>query len=441
MTPMLRTLARLAPLVGVRLIAVGLVFLQTVALTRVFGAEVFGLYSFAQTVVVVAALTATFGFDKLLMRRLAAIGLNQAAGDPGWGLTLRFCLRASGVAALILSGLGLALFGPADLGGAYGVPLIGAALALPLLVGRQFAEALLLGAKRTMRSIAGSQLAFPAVMIAGAATVAAFGLARDDGAITSIYVTAITVSAIVALAFMAPLAPRLRPGAHPAGPYTDVVTPRAVVASGASFGLVSAGFIIGPQMDVLLLGILSGPEDVAVLRVAARIAEMIGMVRAIVMLKYAPLLAEAHGQGDHARLRRLVRELGLIFIITGTPLFLGFSLFAEDAMGLFGPDFVHGAPVMRIYVIGVFFTMLAGPGSSLLSMCGHEGLSARMLWISLGVNLGLDLILIPLYGAVGCAIANMASLIVLGLGASVLSARKLSIHPSALVALFRRGAR
>ncbi len=40
----------------------------------------------------------------------------------------------------------------------------------------------------------------------------------------------------------------------------------------------------------------------------------------------------------------------------------------------------------------------------------------------------------------GCAVANMASLIVLGLGASVLSARRLGIHPSALVSMFRRGA-
>jgi len=115
-------------------------------------------------------------------------------------------------------------------------------------------------------------------------------------------------------------------------------------------------------------------------------------------------------------------------------------VFAEEAMGMFGEDFVAGAPVMRIYLIGVFFTMLAGPGSSLLSMCGHETMSARILWIALSVNLALDLALIPFYGALGCAIANMASLIVLGLAAAIMARRRTGIQPWALLPRARPGA-
>ncbi|MFT6775110.1 MAG: hypothetical protein ACJA1L_002828, partial [Paracoccaceae bacterium] len=44
-----RTFLRLAPLFGVRIVAMGLIFVQTLAMTRAFGAEVYGMLAFAQT--------------------------------------------------------------------------------------------------------------------------------------------------------------------------------------------------------------------------------------------------------------------------------------------------------------------------------------------------------------------------------------------------------
>jgi O-antigen/teichoic acid export membrane protein len=439
MKALLRTFLQLAPLFGVRILAMGLIFVQTFALTRVFGAEVYGLLAFAQTAGAMALLLATFGYDKLLMRRLARTGLDAVATDPGWRVTLRFCLSMSGVVSIVLAALGLAAFWAADLGAAYGVPLIGAAALVPLMTSRQVAEALILGAGRTVRSIMASQIVFPLAMIVGAAAV---WLRGDAGIMqaTSVYVAATTLSALVAIMLLRPIARLLRPISRVVGrngPATNVPGRRAIVTSGASFALVSAGFIVGPHMDVLLVGLLAGPEQVAIVRVSARMAEAIGMIRTIAMMQYAPMLAAAHGAGDEARLRRLVRELGLIFIGTGVPLFLSALVFAPEAMGLFGSDFVVGAPVMQLYLVGVLFTMLAGPGSTLLSMCGYEGLSARMLWIALAVNLALDLILIPIYGAIGCAIANAVSMTVLGVGASALAWRTLGIQPSVLLALLR----
>lgn len=462
-----RTFLRLAPLFGVRIVAMGLIFVQTLAMTRAFGAEVYGMLAFAQTAGAMALLLACFGYDKLLMRRLARTGLDAVAADPGWRVTLRFCLTMAGALSITLAALGLAAFWVADLGAAYGVPLIGAAALIPLMTLRQITEALILGTRRTVRSIMGSQIVFPLAMICGAAaawlaTDGAPGIAEA----TWVYVVAATLSALAAVSLLRPIIGRLRSAPGPEAPVagdiaaapglgdvanapvagdatitpvaSDIPARRTILTSGASFALVTAGFMLGPNMDVLLVGLLAGPEQVAIVRVSARLAEAIGLIRAIAMMQYAPLLAAAHGAGDNARLRRLVRELGLIFVVTGAPLFAAAMAFAPQAMGVFGADFVVGAPVMQIYIVGVLFTMLAGPGSTLLSMCGHEGLTARILWGALAINLALDLILIPIYGAVGCAIANATSLVALGLVSAVMAVRTLGIQPSALLTLGRR---
>jgi O-antigen/teichoic acid export membrane protein len=462
-----RTFLRLAPLFAVRIVAMGLIFVQTLAMTRAFGAEVYGMLAFAQTAGAMALLLACFGYDKLLMRRLARTGLDAVAADPGWRVTLRFCLTMAGALSITLAALGLAAFWVADLGAAYGVPLIGAAALIPLMTLRQITEALILGTRRTVRSIMGSQIVFPLAMICGAAaawlaTDGAPGIAEA----TWVYVVAATLSALAAVSLLRPIIGRLRSAPGPEAPVagdiaaapgsgdvanapvagvatitpvaSDIPARRTILTSGASFALVTAGFMLGPNMDVLLVGLLAGPEQVAIVRVSARLAEAIGLIRAIAMMQYAPLLAAAHGAGDNARLRRLVRELGLIFVVTGAPLFAAAMAFAPQAMGVFGADFVVGAPVMQIYIVGVLFTMLAGPGSTLLSMCGHEGLTARILWGALAINLALDLILIPIYGAVGCAIANATSLVALGLVSAVMAVRTLGIQPSALLTLGRR---
>jgi len=199
-----RVLARMAPVVGGRMIAMALQFVQTFALTRVMGVEVYGLLAVAQTVGVLALLIATFGMDKVLMRRIAGAGLDAVGRDPGWRAMLRVGLGTAGALSIALAALGLAVFALTDLGGVYAVPLIGAAVLAPLTVARQIIEGVIRGTLRTIRSIIASQIVFPLGMMAGAGAMWLGWAAPGALGAAQVLVGATALSALAGAALLMP---------------------------------------------------------------------------------------------------------------------------------------------------------------------------------------------------------------------------------------------
>ena len=65
---------KLGKLMSVRVLAIGLTFVQTIVMTRVFGSEVFGLLSIALSVSALLVLLLSAGLDQVVMRDIARIG-------------------------------------------------------------------------------------------------------------------------------------------------------------------------------------------------------------------------------------------------------------------------------------------------------------------------------------------------------------------------------
>ncbi|MDP1616620.1 polysaccharide biosynthesis C-terminal domain-containing protein [Phenylobacterium sp.] len=426
-----RIIRQLSSLFGVRFLAIGLTFAQTVVLTRVFGPDAYGALTFAISSCALATLVAACGFDQLLMRRLAALGEDEVRTDLHWRKLLGFSLVfSSSVTALILV-IGLTLLVWQDLGGAYRTTLIGACIALPLMIIRKYCEAIVQGSQRVLRSIIGSQLIFPFLVILGGGVVFAMEGSKDTTSITVLYVLAMIGSTLAALVVLGRswkvLALRV------SSTEGDAPRPRTILISGVSLGLVGSGFVLSQNIDFFILGVLGEPSDVALVRVSARVAEAIGMLRAVALLQYKPLLARASGRGETKLFADHIRKLCLVFTLTGTPLFLIAVFFGEEVMGVFGPGFVEGAWIMRVYVLGVFISLLTGASGPVLTMSGHENIVARLLWVSLGINILLDLALIPWVGAIGCGIATVVAQTFFNVSTVVIARRRLGLDPSILM--------
>jgi O-antigen/teichoic acid export membrane protein len=164
---------------------------------------------------------------------------------------------------------------------------------------------------------------------------------------------------------------------------------------------------------------------------------MAGLVRAIVLLQYKPLIAEAHGKKDNKLLQEHVTFMVKVFVLTGIPITLGLWFFSEQAMRVFGSEFVAGAWAMRIYVAGVFITLAFGPSNAILMMTGHEHISSRLLMFSLLIQITLNAILIPFVGALGCALASFIALCFLAIVSRVMVIKKVGIEPSIIENILR----
>ncbi|MEL6596775.1 MAG: polysaccharide biosynthesis C-terminal domain-containing protein [Pseudomonadota bacterium] len=413
----------LSATLAVRLCAIGLTFIQTLALTRVFGAEVYGTLSLAISVGALTTLALSLGMDQVIMRDLARIGPAHARTSPIWqntlGQTARAVIPLTTVATLAAVCLTVQSGNPA---------FLAIAISLPLLLARKFLENWVLGAGAVLRSMLASQIVFPVAITLGAAALLLGPVPADLHAAGILYTTAALASVTAALILAAGTIRQTLP-------QTLQTTDLAPLATGRALALVTFGFLASQHIDVLLTGLLSDPTDTALVRVCARVAEMLGLLRMVAVLHFKPKLAAAYGQQNRAQLIAQTRTLTLIFVTSGLPLFATLWLLAPHLLSLFGPEFIAAAPVLRLYLIAVALTLLAGPCTLLLTLCDAEKTAARILWIALAINLILDLILIPRFGAIGCASANIAALATLSVLGILATRRLIGIDPSVLALL------
>lgn len=433
-------LVKLGKLFSVRMLAIGLTFLQTIAITQVFGSEVFGLLSFALSISALAVLILSAGLDQVLMRDIARIGENHVAYSERWKHTWKLVKRVVVPFTLFVSLAGAFTVFFTEVAGPYKYTILAAFLLLPVILSRKYLEAICQGTKLIIRSIIGSQLVYPLLMILGAAYVWYFGIEANVLNVSFVYSIAV-ISSFIASAFLISAslknikASGKRPSPDNGRDSFNSESPGQLqlFKSGIHFSLASLGFVLGQNIDVILMGLLSTPEDVGLVRIAARVAEIAGLMRAIIIIQYKPLLAEAHGQKDSYRLQNHALFMLKIFVSTGIPITAFCWVFAEQIMLVFGPEFVDAAWAMRIYVGGVLFTLLMGPSNSILSMTGNESYASRTLFFALCIQIALDLIFIPLFGVNGCAIANFLSLCFLGMRSRYIVSRKVGVESSILV--------
>lgn len=422
---------------GVRILAIGLTFVQTIVLTRVFGIEVFGLLSFALSVSALLILILSLGLDQVLMRDVARLGKAKFFLSQRWQDIWRLILWGMLPLTVVTAILGILILNNTEFGGDYALLLITSFLLLPFILFRKFLEAVSLGTKQAVRSITGSQIIFPTLLILGGCFVWLLQVTPDETSVAIAYSLAVCGSLIASFLLISGSLPSMR-NKESQGEITGAKNEdssrgprdRALIRSGIHFSLVSMGFVLGQHIDVLLIGALSTPENVALVRIATRVAEMAGLTRAIISLQYKPLLVEAHEKNDIKLLQKHTTSMVKFFFLTGIPIILVLWFFAEEIMSIFGPEFIVGAWPMRIYVAGVLVSLLFGPGSTVLSMTGNESIASRTLAMAIGLHIILNVLFIPLFGPIGCAGAYFLSMIFLAVSSRIMTIKKVGIEPS-----------
>ena len=96
-------------------------------------------------------------------------------------------------------------------------------------------------------------------------------------------------------------------------------------------------------------------------------------------------------------------------------------------LGMFGPGFTSGYTVMVILFFGILAKASVGPGEVLLTMAGQQMLCVKLYAVALAVNIGLNILLLPLYGIEGAALAAAGAMAVEAVLLHVAVRRKLNI--------------
>lgn len=200
------------------------------------------------------------------------------------------------------------------------------------------------------------------------------------------------------------------------------------------FILLSATYTLNSQVGILLLGLLGSNEQVAMLHIADRGAQMVGLSLGIVNLTIGPQIVRDQASLEKARLQRLMTKSAQAATMIALPVAMPLIVLGDHVIFfVFGEEYAaSGRWPLALLALGQLFNVAMGSVGLFLTMSGLARETLKGQGLALCVNLLLSCILIPRFGALGAAFAAATALVVWNVVLARLLVRRMGIWPSAI---------
>jgi O-antigen/teichoic acid export membrane protein len=174
--------------------------------------------------------------------------------------------------------------------------------------------------------------------------------------------------------------------------------------------LLQLSLVVG---GVLVLGYYQPAEEVATYRAVFNPARLNTAVLGAFVPLFLPLAARLFERRDIDGLRQAYWHTGALVAVLTFPVFALTGPLAHDlTLLLFGPRYSESALVLALLSIGYYFNTALGFNAYTLQVCERLKFLVGVNISVAVLNIGLSILLVPRYGAVAVAIANLAALVV-----------------------------
>jgi len=394
--------------------AVMAIGLASVAVTtRYLGASDYGKLALALAFVQTFGLLADVGLLTVAVREMSRTPerTNQLVGAV---LALRLALSLAVVPLAALVSLAL----PYDRDVRVAILIAGGSLVLGLANGALvsvFQSRLRMG-RAAVSEVLGRASAFAALALVAALDLGFYAV-----------VATAAVGAAVALAaswiLVRPLAtPRLRAPRD---------TWRPLLAAALPVGAALAVTEIYFRADTFIISLFRDYDEVGAYSLAYRVIELLAVLPAVLMTSVFPLLSRYLGSGgDRARASTTIDAVGDVFLAVSVPIAAGGLVVAPQVVELVaGDDFGQAADPLRILLFAGALAAVSGLLGYALIAGGRQTSALRLALLALGVNLALNLALVPELGIDAAAAVAVVSEILMVAGGLWLVRRELALRP------------
>lgn len=191
--------------------------------------------------------------------------------------------------------------------------------------------------------------------------------------------------------------------------HLNLVIIKGLAQSSLIFLVVSINASLFKRIDVILLSKLAGVDSVGIYTAAGRLVLMIETTAPAFLLSVFPVLSAAYMVSPD-KFEEISKDSLKLVIVAIVPLVIVLASIAEWILPfLFGPEFINSVMVFRILV----WMLIPGLASSMLFRTilasNNEKISLLFGATKAIVSISLNLLLIPKYGALGAALAAVAT--------------------------------
>ena len=178
-----------------------------------------------------------------------------------------------------------------------------------------------------------------------------------------------------------------------------------------------------------MLGLLSEPDEVGVYGASARLLPLGFVVHGSATQMFFAHASERYAAGDLKGLEAFYKRTGRWSIWSATGAALLLILWGSEVLGMFGPEFAAGGPVLGALALSHAAVAWTGSCGKALLVMGRLRQNMCNVLAMLAVNVALNLLWIPEHGAYGAACATLAARFAVRLAQAAQVWWTLRIHP------------
>ncbi len=193
--------------------------------------------------------------------------------------------------------------------------------------------------------------------------------------------------------------------------------------------LASVAQIVIQRLDIVLVGILKGPVDAAIYTAATRFLVAGQLGNAAISMAAQPQLTRLFAVGDRDGANAVYQATTGWLVLLTWPLYLLAVIFGPSVLAIFGRTYTAGSTVMLTLGIAMLVATGCGQVDTVLITTGRSSWSLYNGLLAMGINVGVDLVLIPRLGITGAAIGWAAAIGVTNLMPLIQVAMAARVHP------------
>jgi PST family polysaccharide transporter len=371
-------------------LAVGTVL--NVWMIRYLGAESLGLFSFIQSIVGILAIFSQLGLETVLVRDLV-----RRPGETRAILGSALGLKLAGAAVTLVTSLVLVAVLRSGDRTALALAVVFASIYFFLAL--DVIESWLQSRTRVAPYVVARSIAFAISSVAKAWAL----IARAPIEVLALTMAAEYVLAAVGLA----IAYRREPG--PSGWRLDRGVTLQLLRDSWPLALNGVAVMLAIRIDQVMLTLLHGDHENGIYAPAPRLTEILYFIPLAVLNAAAPALLRSHGR-DRAQYERRLLRVFLVLTWISFAIAVPVSLLGRwITVTLFGEAFAASGPVLSIHIWSAPALFMGVAISNWFLAEGRQmDLFVRSA-IAAGLNVLLNLWLIPPLGARGAALASVIS--------------------------------
>jgi O-antigen/teichoic acid export membrane protein len=387
---------------GLMLVSKVLVMVIGIFLARLLGPEQFGLYSFIISIIAVVSLPVIAGMPSLLIKEIACFHLDQKwgaiKGIINWSRYSVFIFSFF-IFTLMCIGLYLEAFDDSISGYLWlGIVLI----PVKSLLIQQ--EAIFNGLRKPFLAQLPIKIIFPFLMLLILSILLFIDVKVTVTIAIIILVSSYCVSALLTSVLLrTSLSKSIEQPQYEMKRWSKALIPFAAIAFIAN---------LNAELASIILGSITNKESVGYFKVAVQAVTLVSLGLVSINTIILPNVARLYKSGDLITTQKLLTKSVRLSVFISLPIILIFIFFGEFAISvLFGDAYLGAYPILIFLSVGQLVNVLMGSVGVVLNMTGNEKNVLKSTILALIINVTLLLVLVPLYGVIGAAIAVSTSIV------------------------------